>query len=713
MRIFPSRKEIRWWFRHRHSGRLNSLSYWLCVSFFSALLSLVFSALWQVQIERQAWLEKAAEYSDWVYSKFPKGLEAYSQFKTKYTDLKNQIAKGNAKQSQGKGPLIKAVDIEAKDPYPRGRVFDKPDIKIHPDYATFSKDDGPIDEEDPIFHNFAASISKLYNNQLNQPGSDPNHIERVLAAALGLTDPTTNKATFDVPWVFVASDRGAIAAFPGTDVITGKEWRTQSRPWFRAAFDLQTYLAFDGPYPFDGGQLTVTYLDVLARSPMLVRTYWTRFRPPNSKREFIICIDLKLRDRDEDVSGGTLEFFNRKPNYTTVFVNALLPKELHLTHYIIFGLVMLFFLILQRISSTQESRIVFKKRKSLLGKITLDAMAKTQVDEQEEEEWKWGIKIDGILPIEVSKGKTTTTTDADGTTAARSLSNLRGFETWGVSQDISDVWSLLGIKFESNKITYIGIIELIYSSDVLPAVKWSRFNKRAFSESEEAILCAKLSPILKQNAASGACVLDIPYNISESPTFLRPLDPPHWLNAVVDDRQLVAIHHGRAYINLGTDKLEELYLQSYVKAVMTSGYLEQLLNHGDTEFLFKGRTIFRIISFPNQNATLNLTETGHKKFEELLNRYSSISARSLKRVNIPINNDSLSQVYDFAIFNDSSVIVAQFISQATGIDHASGKQTKSNHYVEGYLSWREADIKFYHDLFEQMAKGELTELRLP
>lgn len=56
------------------------------------------------------------------------------------------------------------------------------------------------------------------------------------------------------------------------------------------------------------------------------------------------------------------------------------------------------------------------------------------------------------------------------------------------------------------------------------------------------------------------------------------------------------------------------------------------------------------------------------------------------------------------------MIVAHSISQATGIDNASGKQAKSTYYVKGYLSWRPPDVEFYRAHFNELDRVSLNEL---
>jgi hypothetical protein len=699
-------KELRWWFRSRNSGHLNSFSYWLCVLILSVFLSVIIGALSQVWVAEQTWLHQASEYSNWIYASPPSPLKAYTeQFENKRDELINRVIYKDNALIRRNDRLISANDIKKGLNAPSGQIggmFGKTDTPVYPSCATFSAKGQYTEEEKLIFGNFAEYVTGLYESH---KGSDPTHIERDLASALGFSENKPNTATFDVPWLYVASDKGAIAVFPGTTVIADEGWDTTSRPWFRAALRGETNLTAKGL--FENDVLSVTYLDVLAKSPMLVRTYMHKFK--SKTQEFVIAIDLKLRH--EDVSGVTPTFFNTKPDYYKIFVDALLPRKLHLGHYITFGLSVLLFLIIRWISAVRNSRLTFKRIKSLLGKIKIDDALKLQREEQITKEEKLGIDIQKYIYGKSERGQTETDALINYTNVEKTRGNLRGFELWDVFLSTSAKWRILWVRFESSKSIYVGTISLAYNNEVLPEVGWTLFNKLAFSKSEETVLCDKLPAILKHNADLFAGSFDIPYRINDFSSFLNPPEVPDWVPVVVDTKELLAIRQRRAYVKLSSEQLDELYTKSDVKAVMTSGYFEHLLNNEQIDFLLKGRTISRIISFPDHTAPLNLTDKTQVLLKDLKDRYASASSRSLKRVDIPISNESiLLPVYDFVILNDSSVIVAHSISQATGIDNVTGKRTKSTYYVEGYMSWRPSDIKFYCDLFDQLAVGQLREL---
>jgi hypothetical protein len=721
MKNLISRAEIRWWFRSRPSNCLNALSYWLCVLLFSVLLSLIFSALWRVHVAEQSRLQRASEDSDWLGDAPLNALDTHRKtFLEKREDLINRVRYGDQSQGTEDAPLRPATNIRNRDgnlPAP-GSMFGNPDIRVYPSFVTFSpKGKGReqlTDAEKAVFSNFAKFVTSLYESQKYK---DPSHIEQSLAAALGLSDPSVGTAPLDVPWIYVASKEGAIAVFPGTTVIDESSWDTTSRPWFRAALGGDSQLFTKGLLEED--LLTVTYLDVLAKRPMQVRTYMYKFNfaventaggVKNPAQEFVICIDIF---RDRKLAGVTPSSAGMAVDEDATFVKTLmLPEHFGLIHYVTFGLSVLFFIALRWVSTTQNSKLTFTRAKGLVGKINVEDGLRTQNDELMIKENKIGIDVGKYGLGRAERSKQDKNNIMVHTSVEKSRTDLRGCELWEVSQNISETWSIFGIRFESVRTTHIGTIRLIYTSEVLPEADWRFFNHLAFSETEAANLRTKLPKLLERNADLCEGSLSIS-DQSDAPILLRAPDMPDWVRSVVNAKELLAVRQRRAYVRLDSERLSELYSKADVKAIMTSGYFEELLNHGHVDFLLKGKTISRIIALPDATAEFNLSNEAWKVLADLMGSYLPASARRLQRVGAPISNQSEpSPVYDFAILDDSCVIVAHFISKATGIDGASGKHTKSTYVVEGYISWRPADIEFYRGLFAQLA-GQAKALTLP
>ncbi len=732
MKNLLSGTEIRWWFRSRQSGHLNSLSYWLCVLMLSALLTLIVSALWRVHsakqsrrernyIAEQSRLQRAAEDSDWLDGAPLKTLEPYrNRFLEKRKELINRIRYGDQEPHVGDLPLRPTNNIKNKGSLPNkaSNMLGNPDVRVYPEFATFSskgRRENLTEAEKVVFNNFAKFVTSLYNGQKNK---DASHVERTLAEALGLSEPNAGAAPLNVPWIYVASKDGAIALFPGSTVIHEPSWETTSRPWFRASLGGDSQLFKKGLLEED--LLTVTYLDVLAKQPMLVRTYMYKFdfavenataKVKNPTQEFVICIDIF---RGSMPSGVTASSAGAVTDKDVTFVEALtLPRPFGYVHYAIFALSLLLFTGLRWIATDQNSKLTFTRTSGLYGKINVEDGLRMQTDELMMKENKIGLDIGKYALGKIEKSKQEKNNIMIHTSVEKPRPDLRGCELWTVSQNTSTTWSILWIEFEYTKTAHVGTIELVYTSEVLPEANWISFNRLAFSECEVMELQANLLRTLERNVDLCEGSLNIPNQIPDVPSFPCGPSAPEWLPALVNAKELLAVRQRRAYVRLTSEQFDRLYSKANVKAVMTSGYLEQLLNHGDVDFLSKGKTISRIISFPNEATTLNLTATGHDAFEELMGRYLPVNARRLQRVDVPINNQSeQSPVYDFALLDKSCVIVAHSISKTAGIDGASGQQTKPTYVIEGYISWRLADIEFYHGLFDQLER-QANPLTLP
>lgn len=712
MKQFFSGTEVQWWLRSRKSGRLNSLSYWLFVLLFSAALSLVLSALWQVYVAQQTRLRRAAEQMDWLGDAPLKALEPYrGTFLGQREKLINRVRYGDQSPGGGDLPLRPAGDvknIDGKPPIPTP-MFDNPDVRVYPSFATFApqgRGEGLTEAEAVVFNNFANFMTSLYEGRKD---TDANHVERSLAAAFGLVNPDTGTSPLDVPWVYVASKEGAIAVFPGTQVVDEPSWKTTSRPWFRAALGGDTQLFTKGLMPED--MLTTTYLDVLAKQPMQVRTYMYKFQlaaknapdgTGGTPQEFVICLDIF---RNEKRAAGLSPTTAVQADSGAPFANALLPPGgLGLAHYVAFGLSVLFFMTLRWLSTTRDSELTFERTRSLVGRLRAEDGLRTQSDDQAAQEYKVGVELGRYAVGRAERSALKKNNVIVHTSVEKSRADLRGCELWEVTRNVTASWSIFGIRFKSNKQTYVGAIRLVYTSEVLPEADWISYDACAFNETEATELYARLPPLLARNANLCDGSLGVPERGTDLSTFLRAPEVPDWVRYVVNTKELTTVHQRRAAVRMTSEQLGELYSTAEVKAVMASGYFEELLNHGHCDVLLKGKAIYRIISLPDDAAELNLHDGAWVALAELIGNYSPAGTRRLQRVSMPIGDQSEpSPVYDFALLDDTFVIVVHSASKLVGIDCASGRPTNSTYVVEGYMSWRAADVAFYRGLFYELA----------
>jgi hypothetical protein len=523
-------------------------------------------------------------------------------------------------------------------------MFGNPQIQIFPSFVTFAKtekvDGGHkitkalTDLEKTTFGNFATYITSPTCSQVFK--ASPDHTEHSLANVLGLGRPISLAEPFDVPWMYVASKAGAIAVFPGTTVIAQDRWEITSRPWYMAAFGGDSQ--FFGKGPLGDDLLTVTYLDVLGQSPMLVRTYMYKFTSIIKKgnaeeaEEFVIGIDLKRRDRQPP------DFLANDLDYNATISTALQPGYLSPVHYSVFIMSLLLFALLRWLTATRDVQLAFKRSRSLIGDISLDQGLDRSNEDQRAREEGIALKFGKYLTGRLEKSRTKRDTVLSMVRAEMTHGTVRGVEEWEVYQAVAVSWHLFWAHFEHTKALDVGKMRLTYTSDVLPEATWIWFNSSAFSEPEEADLLSTLPTLLRRNADQCDGFLEMSDTKEGAHLWRHAPHVPELVRSVVNVEETLAIRQRRIYIRMSSERISELYSKGDVKAVMASGYFEHLLGQDDLGFLVTGRTISRIIAFPEKTAALELTPKSRLALTDLLDRYAA-SSRSLRRVDVPITDE--------------------------------------------------------------------------
>jgi hypothetical protein len=692
----------RWWFHSRPAGKLNSLSYWLLALIPALFIYLLLTFVLPRTANYFSKLQGDSEYSDWISSRLPNALppasgNSDSPFVEALTKLVASMRYGNEVSD---APLYRADAIGQKGkPCVKGAhevssMFGAGEIQVYATCATFTPDTAKklSDSEVIVFKNFAAYMTEAFA-RAEKDHNEPLNTERTLARAMGLTN--TGNASFEVPWIYVASHQsGAIAVFPGTTVIKGPTWETKSRPWYLAAFSNESQLASKGLR--DSDLLTVTYLDVLAKKPILVRTYLYRFDTPQPKPgEFVVGIDLKRPD------GGSL----RRVTLWGADLGAL-PLTTRLIAALGFSVI---FLAMVRWTSANHNRIFVFERlpESKYGMVGLKRTTQLHGHKLTSLESKVEVAVGQYATASAAaKSEQSEGVDVE-TSVEESLGLSRGVEWWRVSHDRRASWRLFWLRFESVTRADVGQIQVIYSKAILPQTDWTSFNDRVFSEPEANRHRERLPVILKQNADSwDGGYFEISDISAHAPSWPYVDRIPEWVRSVVRAEEVFAVRQGRAYVTLSSTRLDDLYSKADVKAVILASYFERLLKHGQVDFLLRGRTIYRLVSFPHVDARLKLTETSDATYDSLLNSYSPIRSRTLARVDGPIDVEGIAPqpVYDFAILDDKMLVVTHTVMEASVIDVASGREEKPTYRVEGYISWRKSDLEFYCELFEDLAK---------
>ena len=625
---------FRWWFRSHSTGKLNNAAYWFLALLTALLLSATLSLGWRAAGR----LQQDFALSDWFGPHAQDELASNSHFVEFLRTLNYKVGVRKDDVNPSESPLYPAADIQdnASKCSKAGSMFDKPDVKVFTDCVSyaFSNPNKQLSvEERFVFENFAAYVvSQFKDNSVSGEGS--KNVQRHLASVLGLSEDAENRDDFDVPWIYVASPNGAVAVFPANALIA-RRYDPGSRPWWQAVFGAEPQLAI--PVSGTDSLLTVPYLDVLLSKPILVRTYISKldvyFRELNTTQPFIVCVDLHRRDEQPD-------------NELTVLGHRLPATPWKFTLAIASVLSLAFFGMMRWISNTSSDAFVFKRSaKSVYGIVNVKRTAQASSADQSSTKRTVVLKLFfKILGISWEETEKTDEIDDDATRATKELGARRGLEWWRVSKIERSYWRLFGLHFESASERHLGTIELSYTHAILPAARWRSLNtEKNFSEAE-AREYEPLNKILELNATGSGELLEIPEMTGATRLLPIPVQLPEWVKSLADAEKLLAPSQQRAYVILTGAKLGELYDKCDVRAVILSGYLEWLLKKSQTDFLEKGRTIRRLVSFPDATAEMDISGQPLQKYQDFLAR------NILTRVNKAMDIEGIPEPpYDFAI----------------------------------------------------------------
>ncbi len=675
---------------------MNAATYWLVAAL--AAIPIFFT----VQMAAQAISQtlSAADEADWITGRPPRGLQLDA---VAFQDLRKSLIETLRYTTDPQSTshfLVPADENQLKGACGEMSFsFGIPESHVYPNCVTFAippttKAAALTNAERAVFQRFAEFITQKFK-QTAPRNPDRDHPERQLARALGLSDALTNGKPLDVPWIYVASRDGPIAVFPGTDVIAGS-FDPKTRPWYMAAFLGMKQLWCDVPDRND--RLSVTYLDVGAANSILVRSYLSTFQ--HDGQDFVIGIDLTRRGESLGSYAGPLDSpWTQIPLARRWCVALLLSLTL--------------FAILKGLSEKQERRFFFDCRHSLYGIVDpKDGLQRSDTSKDStNQSWLaafsgqlWGLKFGG----KSEHSSEQTSMDSTSRTAEVSRSRKRGIEVWSVAHNNRAYWDLFGLRFASIAHYNLGTIQVTYTNAILPDVEWTTFDSRRFPDDLAPEIKARLARILRKNADStDNGQVRVPESSSETVSLELPQVPVFVAQTVRNAQELLAVRQRRAYVSLTDSRLSELYDKAdEVRAVVLHTYFERVLEEGRTEFLLKGRAVDRLISFPNAQTHLLLSEMGRKNYARLLEAFNATS-RNLRRLDSPIEIEGpLTPVYDFALMRDQGgerVFVVHTVSETRVIDIASPSRRAHGFRVDGYLSWRRSDVSFYSQLFDQLA----------
>jgi hypothetical protein len=678
------------------SGNLNLFSYLIISALFSIIISLLCYSLLELYKERQIKIKKLADKTSWIYSdKIPEiinNVRYLNEFSSELVEKIKQEISNPTNENLQKVKVIKAADFSRNTDF---RLFGINSIVVDPTKITYSKKENRdlTENELRVFNSFGVFLSEITPTRFSFK-SDSLHVERFLPKLLN-QEGKTDDTEFVIPWIYIASRAGAIALLPGSDVINEKEWDATARPWYRASLGYETRLA-SGPV-FRDDQLTATYLDVLAKRPILVRTYLYEFSIKDEN--FVVGIDLHIPFNSESLLGSeNLDYYEF---LTSSFKNI---NDLTILHYVFFGIALLILIGLRKVTLIQATSISFIKKEHLYGNLNTTQVYNLDQSRSESDTTASRVGLN-FWPFSITRSRDISNeNNIKDTLQIIAKNSFRGFELWIVTLNVKTIWHVFWIRFENFEIRRLGQARLFYTRDVLPIAQWKSFTQNLESIDNLGNVRARILKIISRNADFAKDNFDLSLDSLDNIVSNVPKIPQELRGAVESPDHFFSVRQLRLYVKLTTDQLNRLYSNARLKAVMTSGYFEQILNEDQTEFLSTGVTINRIIVFKNEKDQLNLNDKGKESLTDLENSYTG-NSRSLRRANGVMDDNSLIPVYDFAVLNDVYVFVAHFISQSNVYDTATGKAGKVNYSIEGYLSWRYSDVAFYKDLFDQMVNG--------
>jgi hypothetical protein len=110
------------------------------------------------------------------------------------------------------------------------------------------------------------------------------------------------------------------------------------------------------------------------------------------------------------------------------------------------------------------------------------------------------------------------------------------------------------------------------------------------------------------------------------------------------------------------------------------------------------------VLFPNEESEVgSLSVEGRRHYAALRDFYATAPQDyQIMRVTGSIKTEEL-EVHDFAVLDDQCLAVTQSVVEEAKIDETSGKESLIKAArINGYLSWRTADVNFYADLFGKL-----------
>jgi hypothetical protein len=255
----------------------------------------------------------------------------------------------------------------------------------------------------------------------------------------------------------------------------------------------------------------------------------------------------------------------------------------------------------------------------------------------------------------------------------------------------------------------------VYDREIIPTCDWLQSNvtNEALVSKEFRVDVGRMLPQYLRKRASSA---NVSFQIMSRD--LQDYEEGEDVKAVplligIAPEKLTSWKHQRVYLGLDEATLIKLFKDADVKAVILESYFRRLLDRETIRSLFEGASVQRLVVFPEAKtndgkATLTLSERACELFQsKIIPSYTPPRSLEFVQGSEVWEQGIDSTVYDFAVLNDQMVVVTHTVSEISKVDASTGEQQKPEYRVEGYVSWRRADVEFYKDLFIELFEAKI------
>jgi len=441
------------------------------------------------------------------------------------------------------------------------------------------------------------------------------------------------------------------------------------------------------------GSLTVPYLDLLAsRQYVFVRTYFQTFS--HGGEDFVLCADFARQ--------------GAAPGFTGIRQESLLSsvRWALLASGLVFLLAYLF-------SRSSTERYIFERQEFDYGRLIQTRNNEFSGMDRQFRDAAGELSFGKIVNFKLKIGSEEESKRLKIFGLQREDRIIRGYESWRVFYEHSENWNFFGIRFQSVAAIPMGNLLVIYDREVVPSCEWVQsasrietlFSKEHLADTEQA-----LARYLERRAAATMSPLEV------SSRQLRAGSDKDGAKSVpqligIAPEKLTAWEQQQIYLTLDEATLIKMFKDAEVKAVILESYFRRLLERERIDSLFEGASVQRLVVFPESKTTdgkaiLALSESACNLFKrKILPGYTQPRSLEFVRASDVWEKGRDAKVYDFAILNDKLVVVTHTVSEVATVDVSTGEQDHSDYRVDGYVSWRRADVEFYRELFIELSEA--------